>query len=97
MVTFCDSGIPSFNPIRFEPEQMIITEPAPIPKTKTPDPPESPEVKPPKTDPPITTAKIDCPTKVQQAQEPVGTYVNGFREIVTGYELIDKTCVQLTE
>ena len=97
LVTFCDSGIPSFNPIRFEPEQMIITEPAPIPKTKTPDPPESPEVKPPKTDPPITTAKIDCPTKVQQAQEPVGTYVNGFREIVTGYELIDKTCVQLTE
>ena len=97
LVTFCDSGIPSFNPIQFEPEQMIITEPAPIPKTKTPDPPETPEVKPPKTDPPITTAKIECPTKVQQAQEPVGTYVNGFREIVTGYELIDKTCVQLTE
>ena len=97
LVTFCDAGIPSFNPIQFEPEQMILTEPAPVPKTKTPDPPETPEVKPPKTDPPITTAKIECPTKVQQAQEPVGTYVNGFREIVTGYELIDKTCVQLTE
>ena len=97
LVTYCDSGIPSFNPIRYEPEQMILTEPAPVPKTKTPDPPETPEVKPPKTDPPITTAKIECPTKVQQAQEPVGTYVNGFREIVTGYELIDKTCVQLTE
>ena len=97
LVTYCDAGIPSFNPIQFEPEQMILTEPAPVPKTKTPDPPETPEVKPPKTDPPITTAKIECPTKVQQAQEPVGTYVNGFREIVTGYELIDKTCVQITE
>ncbi len=97
LVTYCDSGIPSFNPIQFEPEQMIITEPAPIPKTKTPDPPETPEVKPPDTKVPVTTAKIECPTEVQLAQEPVGTYVNGFREIVTGYKLIDKTCVQLTE
>ena len=96
LVTYCDAGVPSFNPIRYEPEQMIFTEPAQVPKTKTPETPEvpkTPEVKP----PPPKTVKIDCPTKVQQAQEPVGTYVNGFREIVTGYELIDKTCVQLTE
>ena len=96
LVTYCDAGIPSYNPIRYEPEQMIMTSPAPVPKTDTPETPEipkTPEVKP----PPPKTVKIDCPTKVQQAQEPVGTYVNGFREIVTGYELIDKTCVQLTE
>jgi len=96
LVTYCDSGIPSFTPIRYEPEQMIITSPAPVPKAKTPETPEvpkTPEVKP----PPAKTAVVECPTKVQQAQEPVGTYVNGFREIVTGYELIDKTCVQLTE
>ena len=96
LVTYCDAGVPSFNPIRYEPEQMIFTEPAQVPKTKTPETPEvpkTPEVKP----PPPKTVEIDCPTKVQQAQEPVGTYVNGFREVVTGYELIDKTCVQLTE
>ena len=96
LVTYCDAGVPSFNPIRYEPEQMIFTEPAQVPKTKTPETPEvpkTPEVK----SPPPKTVKIDCPTKVQQAQEPVGTYVNGFRERVTGYELIDKTCVQITE
>ena len=96
LVTYCDAGIPSYNPIRYEPEQMIITRPAPVPQSKTPETPEipeTPEVKPPEA----KTVKIECPTKVQQAQEPVGTYVNGFREIVTGYELIDKTCVQLTE
>ena len=96
LVTYCDAGIPSYNPIRYEPEQMIMTSPAPVPKTDTPETPEipeTPEVKPPEA----KTVKIECPTKVQQAQEPVGTYVNGFREIVTGYELIDKTCVQLTE
>ena len=96
LVTYCDAGVPSFNPIRYEPEQMIFTEPAQVPKTKTPETPEVPKT-PEVTPPPPKTVKIDCPTKVQQAQEPVGTYVNGFREIVTGYELIDKTCVQLTE
>ena len=97
LVTFCDSGIPSFNPIQFEPNKMILTEPAPIPKTKTPDPPETPEVKPPKTEVPVATAKVECPTKVQQAQEPVGSFVEGFRKKVVGYELIDNTCVQITE
>jgi len=96
LVTYCDSGIPSFNPIQFEPEQMIMTSPAPVPKTKTPetpDVPETPEV--PKT--PAATAKVECPTKVQQAQEPVGSFVEGFRKKVVGYELIDNTCVQITE
>ena len=97
LVTFCDSGIPSFNPIQFEPNKMILTEPAPIPKTKTPDPPETPEVKPPKTEVPVATVKVECPTKVQQAQEPVGSFVEGFRKKVVGYELIDNTCVQITE
>ena len=96
LVTYCDAGIPSYNPIRYEPEQMIITRPAPVPQSKTPETPEIPET--PEVKPPAAkTVKIECPTKVQQAQEPVGTYVSGFREIVTGYELIDKTCVQLTE
>ena len=97
LVTYCDAGVPSFNPIQFEPNRMIMTEPAPIPKTKTPDPPGAPEVKAPKTEVPVTTAKVECPTKVQQAQEPVGSFVEGFRKKVIGYELIDNTCVQLTE
>jgi len=96
LVTYCDSGIPSYDPIQYEPEQMIITRPAPVPQSKTPDSPEvppAPEVNP----PPVATAAIVCPTEAQNAQEPVGSYVNGFREIVTGYKLIDNTCVQLTE
>ena len=97
LVTYCDSGYPSFNPIQFEPEQMIMTGPPAVGGTK-PDKPKPPEAKtntPPP--PPSPTAKIECPTKVQVAQEPVGTLVEGFRKKVTGYELIDKTCVQITE
>jgi hypothetical protein len=97
LVTYCDAGVPSFNPIQYEPEQMIMTSPAPVPKTKTPDPPETPEVKAPEVKPPTATAQVECPTKVQQAQEPVGSFVEGFRKKVVGYELIDNTCVQITE
>jgi hypothetical protein len=97
VVTICDSGVPNFNPISFEPNQMIMTGPPQV-DNRTPDKPTPPETK---TDipppPPPPTAKIECPTKVQQAQEPVGTLVEGFRKRVTGYELIDKTCVQITE
>ena len=96
LVTYCDSGMPSFNPIQFEPEQMIITSPAGV-DTRQPPRPQPPKTEAPKTKPPVKTAKIECPTKVQQAQEPVGSYVEGFRKKVIGYELIDKTCVQITE
>ena len=97
LVTYCDSGVPSFDPILYEPEQMIITRPSGVDVPKdAPIVPESPEI-PKSPDIPVNTANVECPTLVQQAQEPVGTLVEGFRKRVTGYELIDKTCVQITE
>jgi hypothetical protein len=96
VVTYCDSGVPNFNPISFEPNQMIMTGPPQV-DNRTPDNPKPPETKTDTPSPPPSTANVECPTKVQQAQEPVGTYVEGFRKIVTGYKLIDKTCVQITE
>ena len=96
LVTYCDSGVPSFNPLSFEPNQMIMTGPPEV-DNRTPDKPTSPEIKTNTPPPPPSTAKIECPTPAQKEQEPVGTLVEGFRKIVTGYELIDKTCVQITE
>lgn len=98
--TYCDAGVPSFNPIDYNKEELQFTGPpkAPVTKTESPKPPETPEVKPPEIKaPPAATANVECPTKVQQAQEPIGTLVEGFRKKVVGYELIDKTCVQITE
>lgn len=95
--TICDAGIPSYNPINYEPEQMIITRPAPVPKnnaeTPTPEVPKTKEILP----PPPKTVEVECPTKVQKAQYPVGSFVEGFRKKVVGYELIDNTCIQITE
>lgn len=96
VVTYCDSGVPNFNPLSFEPNQMIMTGPPQV-DTRSPKPPTPPEIKPPETKPPVPSAVIECPTPAQKAQEPVGTLVEGFRKEVVGYELIDKTCVQITE
>ena len=97
LVTYCDAGVPSFNPIQYEPENMTITRPAPVPKTDTPDPPPTPEVKSPEVKPPVSTAEVQCPTPAQEAKEPVGTLVEGFRKKVVEYKLMGNECVQITE
>jgi len=43
---FCDAGMPSYTPIDYNPEEMILTQPAPIPQTpqqKKPDKPLAPD------------------------------------------------------
>ena len=96
LVTYCDAGVPSFNPINFEPEQIVPTYPAGVDtrRKEKPEPPGQVEL-PPASAP--ATAKIDCPTATQQAKEPVGTYIEGFRKKVTEYQLIGNECVQITE
>jgi hypothetical protein len=94
IITYCDSGIPSYNPINFEPEQIIPTKPSGV-DTRQPKPPETPDLPIPKTPP--ATVKVDCPTPVQAAKEPVGTYIEGFRKKVTDYQLVGNQCIQITE
>jgi len=96
LVTYCDAGIPSYNPINFEPEQIIPTAPAGV-DTRRKEKPEPPgQVELPPAAPPAT-AKVDCPTPAQQAKEPVGTYIEGFRKKVTDYQLVGNQCIQITE
>ena len=96
-MVLCDGGIPSYNPPNYEPNQMIMTRPAGVDTRQregdnTPDIDELPI--------PITppaTAVVECPTPGQNAKEPVGTYIEGFRKKVIEYQLIGNECVQLTE
>jgi len=95
-MTYCDGTVPSYNPINFEPEQIIPTAPAGVDtgQKETPKPPGQVEI--PKAAPP-TTVKVDCPTLAQEAKEPVGTFVEGFRKKVIEYKLLGNECVQITE
>jgi len=92
--TYCDGSVPSFNPIEFEPNQILPTQ-KPKVDTRQPKSHEAPDLPIPKT-PPVT-AKVDCPTPAQQAKEPVGTYIEGFRKKVTDYQLIGNQCIQIAE
>ena len=94
LVTYCDGGIPSYNPIEFQPNQLVPTE-KPKVDTRQPKAPEAPDLPIPKTPP--ATAKVDCPTPAQAAKEPVGTYIEGFRKKVTDYQLVGNQCIQITE
>ena len=94
LVTYCDSGIPSYNPINFEPNQIIPTRPSGV-DTRQPKTPSAPELPIPKTPP--ASAVVECPTPAQQAKEPVGTYIEGFRKKVTDYQLVGNQCIQITE
>jgi len=40
---------------------------------------------------------VQCPTPSQQAKEPIGTMIQGFRKKVSGYQLVGNECIQLTE
>jgi len=94
MLTFCDGSIPSFNPINFEPNQVLPTQ-KPKVDTRQPDTPPVPELPIPKTPP--SGVVVQCPTPAQAAKEPVGTYLEGFRKKVTDYQLIGNQCIQITE
>ena len=65
--TYCDGSVPSFNPIEYSPEEMLITKPAQA-DTRQPEQPEVPKTPelPPGAAP--TTAKVDCPTPAQAAK-----------------------------
>ena len=96
LVTYCDSGVPNFSPISYEPNQMILTGPPVVGGTKSPDSPEVPPA-PEVTPPPIASAVVECPTPAQEAKEPVGTFVEGYRKKVIEYKLAGNECIQITE
>ena len=52
--TICDAGVPSYDPIQYEPEQLVITRPAEVPEVPTPPTPPVPETPKIPNTPPVT-------------------------------------------
>jgi len=94
VMTYCDGSLPSFRPMDFSEENIPTpTTRRPEYKPEVPKLPKVPEI--PK--PPVSTAEINCPTPSQNAKEPVGTMIDGYRKKVSGYQLVGNECIQLTE
>ena len=98
-LVLCDGNVPSYDPIQFEPNQIIPTKPSGfntgMNEDERDDAPSIDDLPIPQIPP--ATAVIQCPTASQEAKEPVGTYLEGFRKKVIDYELIGNECVQITE
>ena len=97
-ITFCDAGVPNFNPIQYEPKQMVITRPPPAVDTRTKEERKTETQEslptPPSPKPPVNTANIECPTQKQLSEEPVGFIFDSGRKEVTGYRLEGTQCIR---
>ena len=98
-VVLCDGSMPSFNPIDFEPEQVLKTKPAGVPvipntENKTDNDTDTDAAVPPTGDIPINTSNIICPPREAPV---VGTKVEGGKKTISGYEIQDNRCVTLYE
>jgi len=94
--TTCDSVFPSFNPIDYTPDQLIITEEIPISNEQ----PAMPEGEQAKVTPPKDEKKIEIPECPSKKEQKVGDYRNAKRiERVVGHKLSsDKTeCITIYE
>ena len=95
--TICDAPFPSFNPMNYQPNNLIMSEDTPI----TSSPPEIPEPKPPVTQKPVakeTEFFIKCPDP--EKDQRVGDFRNDKRlERVVGHKLNEdgSKCITLYE
>jgi hypothetical protein len=90
-VILCDGTVPSYNPMNYEPEQLILTKPAEVPQIPL----DTDEVfEPPEPELPNTnTPEIICPPN----EAPIaGSKVEGNKKI-SGYEVQNGRCVTLYE
>ena len=96
-VVLCDGSMPSFNPIDFEPEQVLKTKPAGvpvIPNTENSTDTDTDAAIPPTGDIPTNTSNIICPPREAPV---VGTKVEGGKKKISGYEIQNNRCVTLYE
>ena len=90
---FCDGNMPSFNPIQYEPENMVIERPAPVPKVPSPEVPAAPEV-PKDAVPKVEENEVECPPPNAPR---IGDVAQNQKERVSGFELQNGVCVTLYE
>lgn len=96
-LTFCDAGLPSFNPIDYTPRNENFIGPA-RPTNRSPEDKPETDIK---TETPQPTLppppKVECPNTKQKLEQPVGTIFDNGRQVIVGYRLENNTCVRITE
>ena len=96
VMTLCDAGTPSFNPIDYDANKLEFEQEPPKPPAYKPPPnPETPESPAPKS--PRTKEEMpECPTRAQQLKDPIGKILEGNKKIID-YEMVGKECLPVME
>ncbi len=92
--TFCDAGVPSFNPLDYNKDKLEFEYEAPVPPVRSP---EQPEVKAPETPKTPRAVTVKCPTEAQELKEPIGTLVDAGKKKIVEYRLVGKECIPIKE
>lgn len=92
---FCDAGMPSYNSMDYNRGKLKFEYEAPVPPIRSPEAPEAETPDTPDVSKSVNTGNVECPTRAQELKEPVG-HIKGDLK-VTGYELVGKECIQVTE
>ena len=90
---FCDGNMPSFNPIQYEPENMVIERSAPVPKVPSPEVP-APKIPKDTTPPKVEKKEVECPPPNAPR---IGDVAQNQKERVSGFEVQNGVCVTLYE
>ena len=97
-ITYCDAGVPSFDPIDYNKGKLKFERDNPVPPVEPPPDRKTPEAEALPTRTPDTTgvesATIECPTQKQLSEEPVGFIFDSGRKEVTGYRLEGNQCIR---
>lgn len=96
-LTYCDAGVPSFNPINYTPEELNYTDPANIKNPSSPDESDTNTDMETGTPPPPPPPPTDCPNQKQKTEQPIGTIFDNGREIIVGYKFENGICIRVTE
>jgi len=97
VMTLCDAGTPSFNPLDYDTNKIKLEqEPPEPPAYKAPPKPEAPSAPEPQAVPKTEAALPECPTRAQQLKDPIGKILEGNRKIVA-YETVGKECLPVFE
>ena len=91
---YCDAGVPSFNPMDYNKDELQFTGEAEVPPVR---PPKAPEVKSPEIPKKTNTAEVKCPTEAQELKEPIGTLVEDGTKKIVEYRLVGKECIPVKE
>ena len=96
-LTYCDAGMPSFNPINYTPEELDYTDPANIKNPSSPDESDTDTGTGDTLPPPPPPPSIECPNQKQRSEQPIGTIFDNGREIIVEYKFENGICIRVTE